>query len=283
MSSIFIAYCFVKTVSGNDKFINGSALYCINDEDNEFREFIYKGFTGSNDSLIIDFEKNSIVLMIGRYVYHDNVESLGLIQTIPISALPDSSCSPEDLPYAFPLLIYTAPAVTNSYKFNDNIGRQSFMLSKRLYNPVNGQKGIESNVIVSYTNANGRYDSLKEGIKKSVISAVGRLKINKFPHIISSEIEWSYASNESKSSLHSSGTKAKSTEDFNNQLDMIEEQYATMNSQPSNKRKRGAFFSSPANPSNNTTPTTNLEELANQIRTNQPEAQQTSTNTPNKI
>ncbi|CAG8831506.1 36626_t:CDS:1, partial [Racocetra persica] len=56
--------------------------------------------------------------------------------------------------------------------------RQSFILSKKLYNPINGQKGIKSNIIVSYTNANSRYDLLKESLKKSVISAVGRLKLS---------------------------------------------------------------------------------------------------------
>ncbi|KAF0474823.1 hypothetical protein F8M41_024641 [Gigaspora margarita] len=307
MLSIFIAYCFVKTISGNDKFINGSALYHINDEEDEFRELIYKGFTANEDFLIISFEKDSIILIIGRYVYHDNVESIGLctlyivnylsvynltqfflkvgfIQTILISSSSDSSCSSEDLLYAFPLLIYTAPAVTNSYKLYNNIGRQSFMLSKKLYNPVNGQKGIESNVIVFYTNANSRYNSLKECLKKSDISAIGRLKLNlttKIPHIISSEIEWSYLSNKPKSSLRSTDTKAKSN-NFNSQLNMIEEQYVTMNSQLSNKRKRDGFFLSSAKPSSNKPPTVNLKELAEQIRTNQPETKQTSTNVPDK-
>ncbi|CAG8719023.1 7189_t:CDS:2, partial [Dentiscutata erythropus] len=247
----------------NEKFLTGSALYRINDDSDEFREFTYKGFTGSSDSLIIKFEKNSIILLIGRYIYQENTEFVRLIQTIPISSSSDSSCSPEDLLYSFSLLIYTTPAVTNSYKFNDNIGRQSFMLSKKLYNLVNGQKGLESNIIVFYTNANGRYDSLKESLKKSVISA-------------------SYAMVDAKSSLYSSNTKAKSSEEFNNQLDIIEEQYVTMNFQPSNKRKRGGFFPSPTKSPTNNPPPTDLEELANQIRTNQPEAQQTSTNTSKK-
>ncbi|RIB06714.1 hypothetical protein C2G38_2216364 [Gigaspora rosea] len=190
MSSVFIAFCFIKTVSGNSKFLNGTAVYRVSNDEDEFRELNYKGFTRNSDTLIVDFERNSIVLMIGRYVYHQNAEYLSLIQTIPLSSpQTDSDCVPEDLPYTFPLMIYFAPAITNSYKC---------------------KKGIESDVIMFYTNANGRYDSLKEGLKKSVILAIGRLKINtnsKIPHIISLEIEWSYAANESSSSIQSSPEK----------------------------------------------------------------------------
>ncbi|RIB02239.1 hypothetical protein C2G38_2228369 [Gigaspora rosea] len=150
MSSVFITFCFIKTVSKNSKFLNVTAVYHVSDDKDEFRELNYKGFTRNSETLIVDFE-----------------EILSLIQTVPLSSpQTDSDCVPEDFPYTFPLLIYSAPAVTNSYKLNDAIGRQSFMLSKKLYNPVTGQKGIESNVIMSYTNANGRYNSLKESLKK---------------------------------------------------------------------------------------------------------------------
>ncbi|CAG8848045.1 21952_t:CDS:1, partial [Gigaspora margarita] len=85
MLSIFIAYCFVKTISENDKFINRSALYRVNDKDDEFRKLIYKGFTANEDSLIISFEKDSIVLIIRRYVYHDNIESVDLLTLYAIT------------------------------------------------------------------------------------------------------------------------------------------------------------------------------------------------------
>ena len=71
MSLIFISFCFVKTVSVNEKFLTGSALYRVSNEEDEFRQFNYKGFTATPETLIEDFEKNSIVLMIGRYVYED--------------------------------------------------------------------------------------------------------------------------------------------------------------------------------------------------------------------
>ncbi|CAG8755275.1 16296_t:CDS:1, partial [Gigaspora margarita] len=116
-----------------------------------------------------------------------------LVQTVPIfSSHNGSACTPDDLPYAFPLLMYSAPTITNFYKANNNVGRQSFMLSKKLYNPVTGQKAINSDVIVSYTNVNGHYDSLRDSLKRTVISVIGRLKLSsqsKIPHIISSEIE----------------------------------------------------------------------------------------------
>ncbi|RIB26425.1 hypothetical protein C2G38_2030215 [Gigaspora rosea] len=309
MSLIFVAFGFIKTTSGNVKFTTGTALYHATDEEDDFREFTYKGFTGSTDSLIIEFEKNLIVLMIGRYVYHDNAEfvsfstlpictfplslidltsrlQLGLIQPIPATSTSNSTCSPEDLLNAFPLLLYTAPAVTNSHKCNDNIGRQSFMLSKKLYNPVNGQKGIDSNVLVFYANANGQYDSLKDSLKKSVVSAIGRLKLgpgSKFPHIISSEIEWSYASIEPKSSPQSATDKINFTKQFNDQLDMIEEQYATVTSHDSNKRRRTGLFTSSHKNSNNNPLTVDFPDLVNQIRTNIPEPQPPQESTTNKL
>ncbi|RIB25961.1 hypothetical protein C2G38_2164603 [Gigaspora rosea] len=145
MSSIFIAFCFIKTVSRNSKFLNRTAVYCVSADENEFRELNYKGFTRNSETLIVDFKRNSIMLMIERYVYHQNAEYLSLIQTVLLSfPQTDSDHVPEDLSYTFPLQIYSAPAVTNSYKFNDTVGRQSFMLFKKLYNPVTGQNGIES-------------------------------------------------------------------------------------------------------------------------------------------
>ncbi|RIB15020.1 hypothetical protein C2G38_2193396 [Gigaspora rosea] len=196
MSSIFVAFCFVKTTSGNDKFTTGTALYRTTDEEDDFREFTYKGFTRSTDSLIIEFEKNSIVLMIGRYVYHNNAEFLGFIQTIPVTSTSDSTCSYEDLPNDFPLLFY--------------------------------------------------------------------------------------ASIEPKSSPQSATDKINFTKQFNNQLDLIEEQYAMVTSYDSNKRRRTGLFTSSHKNSNNNPSTIDLPDLVNQIRTNVPEPQPSQESTTNK-
>ncbi|CAG8719850.1 16541_t:CDS:2, partial [Racocetra persica] len=209
---------------GNDKFLSRTILYRANDDEDVFRELTYKDFTGNTKTLVIDFKKNSI---------------LCLIQTIPISSPhPDFQCTPEDLPYAFSLLLFTTLAITNSYKINTSIGRQSFMLSKKLYNPVTSQKGIESDVIVSYTNPNRHYNSLKDSLKKSVVSAVGRLKLN---------------------------LTKKSAKEFNSHLDIIKEQYATINSQTSNKKRKVTLFSSVSKSSSDKAPATDLMELINQI------------------
>ncbi|CAG8772360.1 26195_t:CDS:2, partial [Racocetra persica] len=58
----------------NEKYVSGSALYQIKDDEESFREIIYKGFTRSSETLIDDFEKNSIVLIIGQYVYNEDIE-----------------------------------------------------------------------------------------------------------------------------------------------------------------------------------------------------------------
>ncbi|CAG8586172.1 7021_t:CDS:2 [Diversispora eburnea] len=192
MSSVFISFCFIKTVTGNDKYVTGSALYRMKGDEDKFREIIYKGFTGTSETLIMDFEKDSIVLVIGRYVYEENVEYVTLIQTVPISySSDDSTNTQEDL--------YSAPALTNSYKSNDEIGRHN-------------------------------------NLKKTIMSVIGRFKIGsqkRSPHIMASDIEWNYAGNigESQSQHSSNKGKTKSHEDLDNQLDIIDEKYAKMNSE----------------------------------------------------
>ncbi|RIB02240.1 hypothetical protein C2G38_2228372 [Gigaspora rosea] len=231
MSSVFIAFCFVKT-----------------------------GFTSNPESLITNFEKNSIVLMIGRYVFHEKIEYISLIQTVPIFFQADSSCTPEDLSYAFSLLIYSAPAVTNSYKSNNNIGRQSFMLSEKLYNAITGQKGIDSNVIVFYANINGHYDSLKDSLKKTVLSVIGRFKVSsqsKIPYIISSEIEWSYVARYDRRTI------------CNDELSRFQQ-----------VKKRSGPFASPSTSSHAKPSTVDLTNLTDQIRENNPVPDSTSSNQP---
>ncbi|CAG8794151.1 9816_t:CDS:2, partial [Gigaspora margarita] len=78
MSSIFISFCFAKTVSG--------------------------GFTGSYELLILPFEKNAIVLMIS------------LVQAVPILS-PDADYvpTPADFPNSSPLLLCLATVIPDSY------------------------------------------------------------------------------------------------------------------------------------------------------------------------
>ncbi|KAF0562523.1 hypothetical protein F8M41_000030 [Gigaspora margarita] len=101
MSSLFTAFCFTKNVTGNDKYISGTTLYRINYNANKFRDITFKGFMANSESLIVPFEKNSIVLMI-------------------------------DLPNLSPLLTYTATVVSDSYISNNQSGQESFALAKRL-------------------------------------------------------------------------------------------------------------------------------------------------------
>ena len=71
--------------------------------------------------------------------------------------------------------------IFDNYEIDDAItvsGRESFMLSKWLYNGVNNHKNIESKVIMSYANGHGRYNSIKTNLKKTVMSVVGKLKIS---------------------------------------------------------------------------------------------------------
>ena len=58
--------------------------------------------------------------------------------------LSDEDSSKDKLSYASLLLMYSAPVVPNSYFPDANYKTGSFMLSKKLYNTVNGNKDVES-------------------------------------------------------------------------------------------------------------------------------------------
>lgn len=132
---------------GTDNFINGTALYRVAINNDQLSELTFKGYTGNPDSLVIPFEKNAIVLMVGRYVYEDK-EYLSLIQATPVLS-PDPNYIPtsNDLPSSLPLLIYSAMPVSGSYLLDSNSGRESFMLARRLYNGITSTKNIPSKVI----------------------------------------------------------------------------------------------------------------------------------------
>ena len=72
MSSIFIAFCFITSVSGSERYITGSAIYRANND--EFQELTYKGFIRTEINLVSAFQLGMIVLMIGCYIYEENKE-----------------------------------------------------------------------------------------------------------------------------------------------------------------------------------------------------------------
>ncbi|CAG8631977.1 11972_t:CDS:1, partial [Acaulospora morrowiae] len=135
----------------------------------------------------------------------------------------------ENLPRASPLLVFSAPVVANSYKSDEGL-RDSLVLFRKSYNGVNNCKNIDSKVFVSFKPW-PRYSQLKNHLKKTIISAVGRFKIgkNKTVHILASEIEWNYPGNGFQS-----GTSEGSIE---NQLDAVESRYGMIESTPSRRQQ----------------------------------------------
>ncbi|CAG8578140.1 25303_t:CDS:2 [Dentiscutata erythropus] len=123
---------------GGDKYISGTALYCTNNDNDIFREITFRGFTGSSDCLISLFEKNFII---------------SLVQTISISSSDNEDIlTPLDLPRSSPLLLFSVPIIQGSYHSNNGRGRESFILSKHLYNGITNSKHIPSNIIILYLN-----------------------------------------------------------------------------------------------------------------------------------
>ncbi|CAG8751797.1 558_t:CDS:2, partial [Acaulospora morrowiae] len=71
-------------------------------------------------------------------------------------------------------------AVLDSYISDVKGGKESFMVSKRLYNRINNHKNIESKVIVSYSRS--------------------KIGTRAMQHILASNIEWNYSGSDPESS-----------------------------------------------------------------------------------
>ncbi|CAG8821650.1 29627_t:CDS:2, partial [Gigaspora margarita] len=187
MSSLFTAFCFTKNVTNNNKHISGIALYQINYNVNKFREITFKGFIANSKSLIIPFKKNSIVLMIGCYVYED-IKYVMLVQAVPISSSEGNYIlAPEDLPNSLPLLTYTTTIVSDSYIANNQDRQESFILARWLYNRVTNNKNMDSRSPASNTKVNSEVeldvnlDSIKEKYATMTLQIPQkRLKINQY-------------------------------------------------------------------------------------------------------
>ncbi|CAG8681759.1 15894_t:CDS:2 [Dentiscutata heterogama] len=241
MSSLFVAFCLAKNVTGNDNYITGTAIYRINDNTDKFREITFKGFPRNSDSLVTPFEKNSIILMVGHYVYEDNVT---IIQSVPVSYSDDEyTLTQEDLPNSSPLLLYSAPLVPNSYISDNNGGRESFMLARRLYNRVTNNKQIDSKVIVLYLNENNRYNALKNNLKRTT-----------------------YPTSDPQTSNTSSSRTTSSQGELDTQLENIEEKYAALTSQFPQKRQRINLQNSSFKPQNDKTTSPNFIEVISRIQ-----------------
>ncbi|RIB06973.1 hypothetical protein C2G38_2215704 [Gigaspora rosea] len=168
------------------------------------------------------------------------LQPVTLVQTVLIfSSEEDYILTPENLLSSSPLLIYSAAVVADSYIPDNQGGRESFIMARLLYNGVTNNRNVESKVIVSYKNENNKYSAMKNNLKKTVLSGIGRLKIRskKFPHILASDIEWTYVSNDPLSSSTKPNAKGISEIEFDEHLDGIEEKYATLTSQVPQKRQ----------------------------------------------
>ena len=148
----------------------------------------------------------------------------------------DDNLTLEDLPESPPLLIFTSTIEDGSFVENDN-GKNSFIMTKRLYNGVNKNKDVQSKVFVSYNNEGGRYDRLKSVIKKGIFSVVGKLKFskNKMLHLIAQEIEWNLFSAVNKTTNNNNNNN--DDDDGEDELEVIENNYNNNNNKKGKKRK----------------------------------------------
>ena len=86
----------------------------------------------------------------------------------------DDNLTIENLPENPPLLIFTSTIEDGSLVENDN-GKNSFIMTKKLHNGVNKNKDVQNKIFVSYNNEGGRYNSLRNVVKKGAFSVIGKL------------------------------------------------------------------------------------------------------------
>ncbi|KAF0403930.1 hypothetical protein F8M41_009151 [Gigaspora margarita] len=268
MFSLFVAFCFTKMLPG---MINA------------FPEPLCTELTiVSTNSERLRSKGLQPVLnpwpCLSKKLYHSDDQTLrvqrcGIFQTVPISSSEGNYVlTPEDLPSLSSLLIYFAAVVADSYIPDNQGGRESFMMVRQLYNGVTNNRNVESKVIVSYKNENNRYNAMKNNLKKTVLSVIGRLKIGskKFFHILTSDIEWTYVSNEPSPSSITTYAKEISEVEFNEDLDGIEEKYATLTSQVPQKRQNTRHNINLRNSnnkrSNNKTTSLNFVDIISQVQ-----------------
>jgi len=77
----------------------------------------------------------------------------------------DDNLTIENLPENPPLLIFTSTIEDGSLVENDN-GKNSFIMTKKLHNGVNKNKDVQNKIFVSYNNEGGCYNSLRNVVKK---------------------------------------------------------------------------------------------------------------------
>ena len=69
-------FCFITSISGSERYITGNAIYRAND--NEFQKLTYKGFIRTEENLVSAFQLETIVLIVGCYVYEGNKEYVSI-------------------------------------------------------------------------------------------------------------------------------------------------------------------------------------------------------------
>ncbi|CAG8821619.1 17889_t:CDS:2, partial [Racocetra persica] len=162
----------------------------------------------NSNSLITLFEKHAIVLIVGCYVYEEDVEYAYIdhcVQSVSVSYFNDEyTLTPDDLSNLFPLLLYSASVVPNSYISNNNGNWESFILARRLYNGITDNKHVNSKIIVLYINENNCYSTLKNNLRKTVLSVTSNA---------------------------SSSRKIFLQEELDTQLESIKEKYAMLTTQ----------------------------------------------------
>ncbi|CAG8692182.1 27953_t:CDS:2, partial [Gigaspora margarita] len=169
--------------------------------------------------------------------------TLSDIQTVPISfSKSNYILTPKDLLNSSTLIIYSATIIADSYIPNNQGEQESFMIVRQLYNKLP---------------TIGTWRHLKIGSKK-------------FHHILGSDIEWTYVSNNSSPSSTITSAKVISEVEFDKHLNGIKEKYTTLISQVPQQRLNKGQNVNLRNLSNNKHSNNKNEEDAAFISDNNP-------------
>ncbi|CAG8495690.1 7499_t:CDS:2, partial [Scutellospora calospora] len=182
----FAAISFIETMNGNTSL---TGIATLRSKHNEFVRYKYKAFTSADNKHIINkIEKNTIILIIRRFILENSELNVTILQAISLELKTiETNLSIYDLLTCPPFGNYSAPC-----KFlNINEGGPSyFTLEHRSYNLLTSNYLI-SEVTCSYNAGNSRHSEVAKAIEsKAVISVYGELyKGNNMMQILISDIE----------------------------------------------------------------------------------------------
>ncbi|CAG8482428.1 44930_t:CDS:2 [Gigaspora margarita] len=188
MASVFCAISFIKNITNLNKYVAGTAIYRM--ENDDFVEYKFKAFRTEFTPLVEEIWEKMIALIIGQFAIENNELNITINQyvVLNIATLGDEPTA-YDLPIAPAFGIFTAPIQDPAVSENN---QGIFRLKREVYNGVTGKQSPLS-VLCKYP-LQTRHNNVAEATTRRPIFSVGGelVTLQKSAFILCETIEWNY-------------------------------------------------------------------------------------------